>query len=223
MIPYIVNEYNNIHYFNYPIEFHEQELYYYKLYILIIIELYNNRKKDEDYFAERSKVAEFVLKNNIFNNKYIINNEDKMNILIILILYDKLDEKGESINFNRLLQTNNITIFDLKKFLIEKKIGEVREIKNPPTNVIYFNQTDKYITINDPNDFCLQNLIDKDLQDNNNKYLLYNINSLLKENSLTHYFKRIHTFLINFIKSNVYSQAITVLFPNYSQNLLMIF
>ena len=254
---YIKNEYENIYYFNYPIEFFEEELFYYKIYILIIKELYKNLNSGKDYFNKRQKVADFVLKNDIFNNKDIIRDEDKMNILIILILYDELDEKNESINFNRLLQTKNITLNELKKFIIDNKVGEIikvrnslmiqfdekkelekkelekkklekefdKDIKESDKNLISdkdIKESDKpnLIKINNPNDFCLKNLNKEELNQSDNKYLLFNLNSLLKENDLTFYFDKIRTFLINFINSNVYRQAIIELFPEYNKYIL---
>ena len=112
---YNIAEKEKIQYFNFPILFSNQELFYYKLYLLIImeiktigsnIELSNEIKKE--YILERSKVANLVLTEKVLENNYIINSEDKMNMLINLILYDKLDDKEESINFNRLLQTKNV-------------------------------------------------------------------------------------------------------------------
>ena len=218
---YIKNEFKNIYYFNYPIEFCEEELFYYKLYILIIKELYNNIKEGEKYFDERRKVAEYVYINDIFNNKDIINSEDKMNILIILILYDKLNEKGESINFNRLLQTKDITIDDIKNYIIENKIKDIiiKEQKESPFPIIFFDNKKKekkgyYIEIKNPNDFCLKNLNNKDLKKSDNEYLLYNINSLLKENGFTKFVEIIRAFLKKLINSNVYEKAITLLFPH---------
>ena len=53
-----------------------------------------------------------------------------MNILIILILYDELDEKGESINLNRLLQAKKITFDELQKYIIDNKIGKIIKKEN---------------------------------------------------------------------------------------------
>ena len=254
-ISYIVTEYNNIYYFNYPIEFFEKELFYYKFYILIIKELYKNRINDKDYFIKRGKVAEFVLNNNILNNPDIINDEDKMNILLILILYDELDEKGESINFNRLLQTKKITFNDLQKYIIDNKIGKIVKTEKSPISTIQFEEKErkelkKYrdktierkelekdqgktnegniltktysikIKINNPNDFCLKNLNNEDLKKSDNIYLLYNLSSLLRKSDLTYFLERIKTFLIKFINSNVYTQAIIELFPKYNKYIL---
>ena len=72
-ISYVEIEYKNIYYFKYPIEFFEKEQFYYKFYILIIKELFKNRKSIEEYFIKRKKVVEFVLNNGILNNHDIIN------------------------------------------------------------------------------------------------------------------------------------------------------
>ena len=44
-----------------------------------------------------------------------------MHFLIFLILYEELNNKGESINFNGLLYSNKIKEKELKDFLISKK------------------------------------------------------------------------------------------------------
>ena len=92
----------NIKFFNYPIEFSNQELFYYKLYILLIMRINsvrNNKDISNDdkklYILEKSKIAKIVIREKILENKEIINNEDKMNILIIILLYENLDNKGE--------------------------------------------------------------------------------------------------------------------------------
>ena len=48
-----------------------------------------------------------------------------MNILIILILYENLDSNGESINFDRLLQTEKIKLEEFNKFIDENKINNI--------------------------------------------------------------------------------------------------
>ena len=95
----------SVEYFNYPIEFSNKELFYYKLYVLLLMgiknvkdnNLYSNDNKKK-YILNRIGIAKLVLNEKIFENEKIINSEDKMNILIILILFDKLDNNGESIN-----------------------------------------------------------------------------------------------------------------------------
>ena len=86
----IYNQANNenIKFFNYPIEFSNQELFYYKLYILLIMGINSVRNNkdisNEDkklYILEKSKVAKLVIREKILENKEIIDNEDKMNIL----------------------------------------------------------------------------------------------------------------------------------------------
>ena len=227
-ISYIKDEYKNIYYFNYPIEFFQNELFYYKLFILIIIELYNNITNGEKYFEVRRKVAEYVYKKNIFNNEDIINNEDKMNILIILILYDELDKNNESTNFNRLLETKDITIDEIKKYIIENNLNNF-EIKKKGNSyyleILFKEENTEYnwtfgTEIKNPSDFCLINFSSAYSIRPFNNFLLNNINGLLKKNELTCFLGKIKEFLIKFINSNVYKEAITLLFPNYSKYIL---
>ena len=128
-ISYIKNEYNKIYYFNYPIEFFQDELFYYKFYILIISELYKHREDDAKYFDERSKVAEFVLKNEIFQNTDIINNEDKMNILIIAQIKAKIQKLRKIMRKIKRMRNMKIIYYLKKKKNMKRKKNLKRKKK----------------------------------------------------------------------------------------------
>ena len=142
MYSQIENDCKRVKYFNYPIEFSNQELFYYKFYSLLIKqinEIYKDPKFSEndriDYMINKNAVAKLVLDKKILDNEKIINKENKMNLLILFILYDKLDDEEESINFNRLLQTEEVEYEKLKNYVIENNIGELDEIPNK--NIFY--------------------------------------------------------------------------------------
>ena len=78
---------------------------------------FNNIKNE--FILNRSDVAKLVIEKRILENEKIINNEDKMNILIVLMLYDVLDKKRESVNFNRILQTEKAEYKDIKDYFIK--------------------------------------------------------------------------------------------------------
>ena len=226
IIKYVEKEYNSIYFFNYPIEFLNKEIFYYKLYILLIIEIKNNISKNDSekisYLENKRKIAGLLLKNNVFDNNNIILNENKMNILIILILYDILDDKEESVNFNRLLQTEKVTYKNLIDYVNNNNLSEVYEFKNAPEGEINLKNiygTNYSINVNS-NDVCLRNLSNKNLISSHNPYIFNTLNSLLINNELNSFIPRIRIFLIKIINSKVYQNAIKELFPKHHKYLL---
>ena len=219
----------SIKYFNYPIEFPNQELFYYKFYVLLINqinEIYKEPKYTEedknDFIKNKKAVANLIIKNKVLENEKIINDEDKMNLLILFILYEKLDDNGESINFNRLLQTEEVNYEDLKKYIENKKIGEIYEISNKEYKIFHlkFTDDDKIIEIKEGDDICQKNLNKEKLNYIDDIYKYYTIDSLLKTNEITPYINKLKKFLIKITNSNVYREAIIKLFPKYNKNLL---
>ena len=225
----IETDVKSIKYFNYPIEFPNQELFYYKFYVLLINqinEIYKDPKYTEedknDFIKNKKAVANLIIKNKVLENEKIINDEDKMNLLILFILYEKLDDNGESINFNRLLQTEKVNYEDLKKYIENKKIGEINEISNEKHKIFYlkFTDDDKIIEIKEGDDICQKNLNKEKLNYIDDIYKYYTIDSLLKTNEITPYINKLKEFLIKITNSNVYREAIIKLFPQYNKNLL---
>ena len=221
--------YQGIKYFNYPIEFFNEELFYYKLYTILVIQI-NKISLDKslslkdkcEYISNKKKVVNFILDKKILYNEKIINNEDNMNFLFLLILYDKLDDNNESINFNRLLQTEEINYQDLIKYINDKKIGEITEIDYK--NIIHLKYKDNDLIEIFANKVCFKNLNLKnknrlDLISDINKYNTFN--KLCENNEVTPYNGKIKNFLIKIINSNVYREAIQKLFPQkYNRYLL---
>ena len=212
-----------VYHFNYPIEFYNLELFYYKLYILLIGEIvmaYENTSKKylKNYIENRKKYANMVIKKNLLNLENIINNEDKMNNLIIFILYDKLNDDDESINLNRLLYSDMINKKELAEyFRLEKLTIEiVGKVKG------------KFI-INDTKDYCNNGYIDldnpiclKNIKNNvrNKCFFFKPLEDLLIENDISLFKENIKLLLIQFIGSDVYIEAINKLFCSYSYCLL---
>ena len=213
--------YQGIKYFNYPIEFFNEELFYYKLYTILVIQINKISldkslilKDKSEYISNKKKVVKFILDKKLLYNEKIINNEDNMNFLYLLILYDKLDDENESINFNRLLQTEEINYQDLLKYINDKKIGKITEIDSK--NAIYLKYIDNDVIEIFADKICLKNL---NLKNKNrlerisdiNKYNTFN--KLLDNNEVTPYICKIKNFLIKIINTNVYKEAIEKLFP----------
>ena len=118
-------ELNNLFLFNTPIEFDNEELIYYKNYYNIIYE--TSKQKDyemEKYLENKKNVIKYILKKDLYNNKDIISNKDKMNLLNIYLLKEKIsnDSKEEgTVNFNRLIQKLPVTIKDFQELAKKTK------------------------------------------------------------------------------------------------------
>ena len=117
-------ELNNLFLFNTPIEFDNDELIYYKNYYNIIYE--TSKQKDveiEDYLENKKNVIKYILKKDLYNNKNITSNKDKMNLLNIYLLKESIsnDSKEEgTVNFNRLIQKIPVTIKHFEE--LDKKV-----------------------------------------------------------------------------------------------------
>ena len=224
----IENESKLIKYFNYPIEFSNQELFYYKLYVLLIMSIkkikdnnsISNNIKNQ-YILDRSGVAKLVLTKKILENENIINNEDKMNILILLILYDVLDKKGESVNFNRLLQTEKAEYKDIKDYIEKNNLGIITFEDEKRELIMLENRfNEKCIIKIDINKVCKNNLNKKNLDYTNNIGVFNRLDCLLEDNIIKPYIDRIKQFLIYIVNSNAYNEAIQILFPKNNKYLL---
>ena len=222
----IENDFRQIKYFNYPIEFSNQELFYYKLYSLLIKqinEIYNNSEYSEsdkiDYMKNKKAIAKLILNEKILDNEKIIKNENKMNLLMLFILYDKLDDKKESINFNRLLKTEKINCDELKNYVIKNNIGEINKYVGKNEYILKL-KNDEIIEILESNDICEKNLDKENMDYIYDKYKYNNLDSLLEKNGVTPYLERIQKFLDKIINSKVYKEAIRKLFPEYKDDLL---
>ena len=212
-----------VYHFNYPIEFYNLELFYYKLYILLIGEIvmaYENTSKKyfKNYIENRKKYGNMVIKKNLLNLENIINNEDKMNNLIIFILYDKLNDDDESINLNRLLYSDMIN---------KKELAEYFRLEKLPIEIV--GKVKGKFIINDTKDYCNNGYIDldnpiclKNIKNNvrNKCFFFKPLEDLLIENDISLFKENIKLLLIQFIGSDVYIEAINKYFCSYSYCLL---
>ena len=143
-------ELNNLFLFNTPIEFDNEELIYYKCYYNIIYETAKQDINDMKYYLKNKKnVIEYILKKDLYNNKNIILREDKMNLLCIYLMKEKIsDDSNEegTINFNRLIQKMPVRKEDFEEYknkFIDKNV--FLYIKNNRYYVVhkYDNKSDK--------------------------------------------------------------------------------
>ena len=214
------NKYKNIYHFNYPIEFSNIELFYYKLFILLISEIAKRLEDDiQNYIIKLNKIAKMVIDKNLYNIENIIKNEDKMNFLIILILYDEINDKKESINFNRLLNSRKVNKKELKEFFIKEKYSIEIIGENHGKLLIRNNNNDLIngkIDINHP--ICLNNIKGNVCND---YYFFKPFDDLLIENDISKYVEKIKLLLIEFIDSPLYKEAIKRLFSLKNSNCLL--
>ena len=215
--------YMKIYHFNYPIEFSNLELFYYKLYILLIGEIAERYEKTpddfENYIINRKKIVNMVINKNLFSIENIVNNEDKINILIILILYDNLNNNNESINFNRLFYSNIVNYKELEEHLESNSMKIFGEEEGK--FIIKEKEKTKFnnfgiIDINHP--ICLENLNKDNVH--NDYHFFKPLDDLLIENEISLYIENIKLLLIKFINSKVYRESINQLFPTYYKILL---
>ena len=223
------NETKYIKYFNYPIEFSNQELFYYKIYALLILHI-DKVNKDKtvsenfkkDYIRKKSSVAKLILDNNIFYNEKIIHSEDKMNILTLLIIYEEIDEQNSSVNFNRLLQIEKSSYEEIKKYILDNKLGKIKS-EDPKLKEITLKSSSGQIFELYEGEVCLKNLTENLLNmvfDINDDNKFNTLDNMLIKNSVISYINKIKSFLLKIIGSNVYKEAIKKLFPDYHKYLL---
>ena len=79
----------------------------------------------------------------------------------IILIYDTLDDRGESINFNRLLLTKKTDYNTLSNYIKKNNLGELDFNKNK--NEIFLKKPSGEVLMIDINEICLKNL-SKDLR-----------------------------------------------------------
>ena len=204
--------FESLHSFNIPIEFKNSELFYYKLYYSILYEIISNKKNDDKinkrYIENKKNVIKFVLDKCSFSNDEITRNEDKLNLLMLYILKEYANE---FINFNRLFQKVPVTKEDFFEFKKKSKYGN-NLINND--KYIYHKILNNYINI-PLKKACLNNLIEKNLQNEYNINSYYNLDTLFVENDINQFIPNVKKFLIKIVDSNVYKEVIKKLFPNH--------
>ena len=187
-------------YFNQPIPYDNKELFFFKCRVNIYhdldtIQLYlKNNQPNFNLIEKKVYVIERILKNKYIDNKIIYNSEDRMNLLISLIIYPE-EKDITDYNFN----------------LLESEDSEVSEIKE---NLIYNSKfafkKEKYKNI------CLNNLIlEKSLF--LEKKELYNYNYLEKKPSFI--INDIKQFLKEIIDMNVFDEAFKILYGKDFENI----
>ena len=222
---YALNESMKIKYFYSPIEFSNQELFYYKLYILLMMNIANikndikiSKEEKKDYILNKKDIASIIIDKKVLDNEKIVNDEDKMNIFTIILLYETLDDKKESINLNRLLQTEPVEYDELIKYVKKNNLGAI--VINDNINKIGIKNTYGEENIIAASDVCLKNIQKNGIENVMDSFKLNTLNSLLKKNNIKDYDNKIREFLNVIVDSIVYKEAISKLFPENHKYLL---
>ena len=210
---------NQLFLFNMPIEFDNQELYYYKLYYNLLDHI-ANQDIDEiiDFLKNKKNVINYIKKKDLFNAEYIISNEDKSNLLFLYLLYEKFPknyDENNLINFNRLIQSMPVNEKDFNLINKESDINKLIKIDNIDTILHKYNPKQKETICIELKKVCLKNLFNPKLNRQTIVTYYYNIEALFEDNEISPYISLIKEFLIKFIDTNVYKEAIKILFPEY--------
>ena len=189
---------NKIQYFNRPIRYENQELFYFKNRANIYhdfetIHFYFNNNPNIEFLKRKVYVIEKILKNNLLNNVLIYKNEDRINLLLLLILYPEDNNVSDYI-FNLLISS-------------EININEniIKEIKNSEFN---FSEME-YKNI------CIENLRIKDLL-SYEKNDLFNYDYQIENSSKI--IKNIKYFLKKILNLKVFDEAFKILYGNDFEN-----
>ena len=214
--------------FNTPIEFDNEELIYYKYYYNIIYDIARYNGNDiKKYFIDKKNVIEFILKKDLYNNKNITINEDKMNFLSLLLMKEKFKEKSDeeegTLNLIRLMQKIPVTVEEFQEYNEKdknKKNSLVNEGGDYYIQHVYkqVNKEKVFFLISLDNS-CIHSLFNTRLEFKGDIKLFYNLDALLGNNELTPYVSKIKQFLKKIVDKNVYKQAIKKLFPEHYRSL----
>lgn len=206
----IKNFLKNCQKFNQPINYEQTELYWFRNIFVVYFSL-KNIILNESYFSLMKNAIKKIIKKNLFNKNYILNNKEFITFLIMLIV---LPEPEIYVEYN----LNLIESFEHPKNMHDELI------KN---NFKKLDNADCYIYINDKNNYFALN--EKDISKIClNNYLL-NVNGKLKQNDFEFYnfhskmeyfnsligFEKIKKFLSKIFSSKVFKQAFKLLYPSY--------
>ena len=222
------NQLDKLYLFNTPIEFENEELYYYKCLYNLLFDISSQINDGiyyiQDYLKNKQNVIKYITRKQLYNKEQIISNEDKMNLLYLYLSEEYFKAKyneNDLTNFNRLKQETPVTIKDFNEFNKGNKRNILIDI-NKITHIAHRYDSGKKGAIYIPlSDVCLQNLNNSYFEGKSEVQYYYNLDSLLIENEINIYIKDIRNFLIKIINSKVFKQALKELFPKYYNYLIL--
>ena len=197
--------FDDISYFNQPIDLGNEELFYYKSKNIIYMKIANNNYlRDAIKFEEIKAIIKEILDKEYFYNNVIIKNEDRLALIVYLISEPEIYETNEYLL--NLLSSDKCKEKEINE--IEIKKGFKRELINNE----YYLIKEKNPIINDVEYLCKNNFIQflgkKDLIELYSfDYLLEKINKDLEINNIKNFLKII-------FKSKLFSEIFYFFYGN---------
>ena len=213
---------DKLYLFNTPIEFENEELFYYKCLYNLLFDISSQINDDilniKEYLKNKQNVITYIIKKKIYHIPKIIMNEDKMNLLYLYLLEEIFEEKYKEedlTNFNRLIQKTPVTLKDFNSFNKGNKRNLLINMDETYYIAHKYNPKEDMSVIIPLSKACLNNLNNPRFIDKPIVKCYYHLEALLLENDIILYIRDIKDFLIKIIDSNVFREAIKELFPKY--------
>ena len=213
---------DKLYLFNTPIEFENEELFYYKCLYNLLFDISSQINDDilniKEYLKNKQNVITYIIKKKIYHIPKIIMNEDKMNLLYLYLLEEIFEEKYKEedlTNFNRLIQKTPVTLKDFNSFNKGNKRNLLINMDKTYYIAHKYNPKKDMSVIIPLSKACLNNLNNSRFIDKPIVECYYHLEALLLENDIILYIRDIKDFLIKIIDSNVFREAIKELFPKY--------
>ena len=213
---------DKLYLFNTPIEFENEELFYYKCLYNLLFDISSQINDDilniKEYLKNKQNVITYIIKKKIYHIPKIIMNEDKMNLLYLYLLEEIFEEKYKEedlTNFNRLIQKTPVTLKDFNSFNKGNKRNLLINMDKTYYIAHKYNPKEDMSVIIPLSKACLNNLNNPRFIDKPIVKCYYHLEALLLENDIILYIRDIKDFLIKIIDSNVFREAIKELFPKY--------
>ena len=213
---------DKLYLFNTPIEFENEELFYYKCLYNLLFDISSQINDDiiniNGYLKNKQNVITYIIKKKIYHIPKIIMNEDKMNLLYLYLLEEIFEEKYKEedlTNFNRLIQKTPVTLKDFNSFNKGNKRNLLINMDKTYYIAHKYNPKEDMSVIIPLSKACLNNLNNPRFIDKPIVKCYYHLEALLLENDIILYIRDIKDFLIKIIDSNVFREAIKELFPKY--------
>ena len=181
----------NLTTFNQPVEFDNKELYFYISKVIISLEILREKENKFEYLKNLQSAVKMILDRKLFQNQSIINDENKFNKLILIILRGQAED----------ITKYNLNLLNEKNYSNKEKEELISKLDNSlflqndiiPAHVINI-QVDKIDNKYNFDNLLLNYQIDEKLE----KYELYKEKGLRKFYESKIDFKKIKNFMKKF-------------------------
>ena len=197
---------DEISFFNQPIDLNNEELFYYKSKATLCFNIITNKDFtiSINKFNSKRNLIKKILKRNLFENKKIIKNIDKLNLLNYLIINPQEDSTNEYVL--NLLSSNKFNINEIVSDQnFEKVVSKGKDFIIINKKVFYFE---------DLKNFCKDNFI-KFVENKKNQYNdedIFSYDFLINRINTEWYVNDIKNFFKIILKSNVFKEVFILLY-----------